>query len=286
MDTVSVHPDQGDAGSNKLATAERRRVVVPDGTELVLTRVTRGPRDLLMVPGGPSPGARWAAVAAFLDGSFSCWLMDRRGKGASGDCGPYSFAREYEDLGAVLASFDGPVGVAAHSSGATVVLGAAARGMPAAWLALYEPPWPVDGPLGSQEAIDAIEASIAAGDRDAALEMAFRDMVGMPPPVVAAMKGSPVWAEWRSLAHTWPREMREVLAMPTGTDGLDAVTTPTLLLCGTLSPEHHRRACDALVAVLPTATLAELPGQGHGALATAPDRVAAAIRDFAPRSRS
>jgi pimeloyl-ACP methyl ester carboxylesterase len=124
------------------------------------------------------------------------------------------------------------------------------------------------------------------GDRDAALEMAFRDMVGMPPPAVAAMKGSPVWAEWRSLAHTWPREMREVLAMPTGTDGLDAVTTPTLLLCGTLSPEHHRRACDALVAVLPTATLAELPGQGHGALATAPDRVAAAIRDFAPQSRS
>jgi pimeloyl-ACP methyl ester carboxylesterase len=280
-DAMSVPPDRVVVPSSEVGIV-RRRVVSADGTELTLTRVNEGPRDLLLVPGGPSPGARWAAVAARLDGSFSCWLMDRRGKGDSGDREPYGFAREHEDLAAVLSSFHGAaVGVAAHSSGATVALGAAARGVQPAWLALYEPPWPVDGPLGSREIIDAIEASIAAGDRDAALEMAFRDMVGMPATAVAALMGSPVWAEWRSLAHTWPREMRELLAMPAGVDGLAAVTTPTLLLCGTLSPAHLRRACEAIVTALAAATLVDLPGQGHGALDTGPDLVASAIRDFA-----
>lgn len=280
---MSLRSDQVQAASGRPTTTERRWVRASDGTELAVTRVSRGPRDLLMVPGGPAPGVRWAAVAAALDGSYACWLLDRRGKGESGDREPYSFEREHGDLAATLATFDGPVGVAGHSSGATIALGAAAGGLRAAWLVLYEPPWPVDGPLGSRRSIEAIEALIAAGDRNAALKMAFRDMVGMPAPAVEAMTGTPVWAEWRSWAHTWPREMREVLAMPTGVDGLAAVTAPTLLLCGTLSPAPHRRACEAIAATLPAATLADLPGQGHGALATAPDLVATAIHDFASR---
>lgn len=259
-----------------------RRVASPDGTKIVIEPVTRGRQDVVMVPGGPSRRARWAAVADRLDGAFSCWLMDRRGKGESGDTVPYSFEREFEDLAAVLDSFPAPVAVAGHSSGATCVLGAALRGARVAALVLYEPPWPVGGPLTSAEQVDAVEALIDAGDRDGALELAFRDMVGMPAPAVEAMKNSPVWAEWRSLAHTWPREMREVECLPHVVDALAAITAPTLVLYGSLTASHLRRSTAAIAEAVPGARLVELPGQGHGALATAPDLMATAIRDFLP----
>jgi pimeloyl-ACP methyl ester carboxylesterase len=279
---MPVQSDRMDAAIPRGARVERRRAVAPDGTELTLTRLTQGPRALLMVPPAISLGRHWAAVAAGLEGDFSCWVLDRRGRGDSGDREPYGFEREYEDIAAVLASFDGaPVGVAAHSSGATVTLGAITRGAPAAWLALYEPPWPIDGPLSPLERIDAVEALIAAGDRDAALEKGFREVVGMPAAVVEALKGAPVWAEWRALAHTWPREMREVEKLPHGVEHLATITAPTVMLVGELTAGHMRRSTTAIAAALPAATVVELPGQGHGALVAAPGLVASIIRDFA-----
>ncbi|WP_328306717.1 alpha/beta fold hydrolase [Actinomycetospora sp. NBC_00405] len=74
----------GVSASPATSTHRLRRVVSADGTEIVLERVTDGDRDLLLVPGGPSRRARWAAVAAGLANRWSCWLVDRRGKGDSG----------------------------------------------------------------------------------------------------------------------------------------------------------------------------------------------------------
>jgi pimeloyl-ACP methyl ester carboxylesterase len=86
---------------------EVRTVTSSDGTPLAVHRVTRGDHNVLMVPGGPSSGARWADVARQLDGHLSCWLMDRRGRGASGDTAPYSFEREYDDLSAAASALGG-----------------------------------------------------------------------------------------------------------------------------------------------------------------------------------
>jgi pimeloyl-ACP methyl ester carboxylesterase len=255
-----------------------RRVVSADGTEIVLERVTDGDHDLLLVPGGPSRRTRWAAVAAGLAGRWSCWLVDRRGKGDSGDTAPYALEREYEDLAAAVTSFPGPVALAGHSSGAICVLGAAGLVTPAA-LVLYEPPWPVGRPRVPAERIDAVDALVAAGDHDAALASAFREMVGVPEPVLAGLRRSPAWAEWIDLVHTWPREMWAVEALPDHLDDLAGISAPTLVLYGGASPEHLRVSSRAVAAALPSATAVELEGQGHSALATAPDVVAAAIRD-------
>ena len=57
------------------------------------------------------------------------------------------------------------------------------------------------------------------------------------------------------------------------------LTMPVLLQIGT----HSRRdtyATDALAAVLPDARIAELPGQGHDAMFTAPDPWARQVIDF------
>ena len=110
-------------------------------------------------------------------------------------------ARRYEDLAAAVGSFAGPIILAGHSSGATCALDAVVHGLPVSALVLYEPPWPVHGPLAGVEFIDQVEALITRGDRDQALEWAFTQMVEMPTEVVAAMRHSPMWPEWRALDH-------------------------------------------------------------------------------------
>lgn len=271
------------AGPARDAMAPIRRVRSADGTIIAVEQVTRGPAELVLLAGGPNLRSRWARAAALLDGVFSCWLMDRRGKGESGDAEDptaYSFEREYEDLAAVVGSFDRPVSVGGHSSGATCALGAAVHGLPVASLVLYEPPWPVHGPLAGTEFIDEMEALIDHGERDQALELAFTQMVRMPAEAVATLRHTPMWPEWMALAHTWPREMREASSLPRDLRQFATVTAPTLFIVGALSPSHLQRSTRAIAAAMAHASVEELPGQGHGALDQAPHLVARAVRAF------
>lgn len=258
------------------APTELRRVVSADGTGIVLERVTRGEHDLLMLPGSVARRSVWTPVAALLDGRYTCWLMDRRGKGDSDDTEPYGLEREYADVAAAAASLDGPVTLAGHSSGAICALGGALRGAPIAQLVLYEPPWPVVREPVPTGRVDAIDALVAAGDRDGALELALREMVGVPQPAIDAMRGSPAWAERCALVHTWPREMREVETLPDVSE-LGAITVPTLMIYGTRTTQHLRDSTTAVAEVLPSARVVGLQNEAHYALLTAPDVVAEAI---------
>ena len=263
----------------KGTTTELRRVTSADGTSIALERVTEGPGVLVMVPGGPNGRRVWAAVAALLEGTHSCWLMDRRGKGDSGDTAPYRLQREYEDVVATVSSFDGPVAVAGHSSGAVCVLGAAAGGAQTGGLILYEPPWPHEGWQPSAAHADHMDEFIAANQAERALERGLRE-VGLSAAAVEAMRGGPGWAARVALVHTWPREIREIALLSPDLAPLQGIVAPVLLLDGTTSPPHHRRATSAIAAALPNAIVTELPGQGHTALHTAPQLVADAIRSF------
>src|SRR3954454_2477125 len=265
--------------NHKTTSTELRRVTSADGTAIALERVTQGPALLLMVPGGPNGRRAWAAVAALLEGTHSCWLMDRRGKGDSGDTAPYSLEREYEDVGAAATSFDGPVAVAGHSSGAVCALGAAARGAQLGGLILYEPPWPHEGWHSPTAHADEMDELIAAGQAERALEVGLR-MVGLPAAAIEAMRGGPGWADRVALVHTWPREIRQIALLSPDLAPLQRIIAPALLLDGEMSPAHHRHATAAIAAALPTATVTELPGQGHTALQLAPHLVADAIRLF------
>jgi pimeloyl-ACP methyl ester carboxylesterase len=73
--------------------------------------------------------------------------------------------------------------------------------------------------------------------------------------------------------------MRAVEALPDDLGVLAGITAPALVLSGDASPEHLRVSSRAVAAALPSAIAVELEGQGHSALATAPDVVAAVIRD-------
>ncbi|MHC1562746.1 alpha/beta fold hydrolase [Actinomycetospora sp. C-140] len=257
-------------------------VTSPDGTPIALEQVTEGPRPMVTVPGGTNGRRIWAEAAAALDGRYAVWLADRRGKGDSGDTEPYSFEREYEDLHALARWFDGEAVFAAHSSGALCLLGAATLDLPAASLVVYEPPWPLPGRPDDTPILDAMDARLAAGDAEGAVEIGLTQLVGMPAQAVEGMKRAPSWAERLVNVRAWPREGRELLRMPLGTDVLRGVGLRTLMLLGEESPGHLRASTEAVAATLTDAEVVELPGQGHAALQTAPAMVGEVLARHLP----
>lgn len=254
-----------------------RYVISADGTPLALERVTDGRRPMLTLAGGPTGRAVWAQVAAGLQGRFAVWLADRRGKGDSGDTEPWSPEREYDDIDALCAFLGPDVVVAAHSSAALFALGAAARGLTAASLLLYEPPWPLPGRPDDTATLDAMDALAAAGDLEGSLVLGLTELVKLPAQAVEGYRRAPGWEERVANAAAWLREGRAIMAQEPGTAALTGVDVPTVMLLGEKSQDFLRASTLAVAEALDDARVVELPGQGHAGLQTAPDLVAETI---------
>lgn len=241
-----------------------------DGTPVAFWRSGAGPA-LLLVHGAAADHTRWTPVLAAFEQRFTVHALDRRGRGGSGDAAHYAIEREFEDVAAMLASIDGPVNVVGHSYGAICALEAALLAQNVGRLVLYEPPVSVGIPLHPPGSIDAIQALVDRGERDAALTMFLRDAVKMPPHELEVLRQSPVWPARVAAAHTLPREMRidpQYRFDPRKFSGFD---TPTLLLLGADSPPIFSKATETVAAALPNSRVVTLSGQQHMAINTAPD---------------
>ncbi|MGZ8749285.1 MAG: alpha/beta fold hydrolase [Pseudonocardia sp.] len=113
-----------------------------DGTPIAYWRSGRGPA-LVLVHGSTADHTRWDRVRPLLEPHHTVLAMDRRGRGASGDGGPYSLGAEAADVVAVVAAATAeqgePVDVFGHSFGAHCALEAALLTTGIRRLALYEP---------------------------------------------------------------------------------------------------------------------------------------------------
>lgn len=129
MDEVSTPP-----------AGVRGRVVSRDGTPIAYERYGEGP-PLVLVSGALGTAAGERLLGGLLARRFSVVAYDRRGRGGSGDGGPYAVEREVEDLAAVVAAA-GP-GAALHGTGTggALVLAAVAAGLPAGAVTVFEPPY-------------------------------------------------------------------------------------------------------------------------------------------------
>jgi pimeloyl-ACP methyl ester carboxylesterase len=96
-----------------------------DGTSIAYWQNGTGD-PLLLVHGTASDHTTWAQVQPTLERHFSVHVVDRRGRGHSGDAPAYSHKREGEDIASVIDAIGGPVNVVAHSFGALCTLRTAA----------------------------------------------------------------------------------------------------------------------------------------------------------------
>jgi pimeloyl-ACP methyl ester carboxylesterase len=258
----------------------RHEISSADGTRIGLLTAGSGP-DLLLVHGGMNRLERWEPIWDLLTQWRRVTAMDRRGRGSSGDTPPYRLSLEYRDVAAVAASLaataGAPVDVFAHSIGATVTVGAAAQGAPLRRMALYEPPGPqtVAGPWRARAV-----AQIEAGQPGPAMFTFLTEVVGLTREQIEGFRGLPGAQDVLPIvAATLPREA-EGLASVDLPALAAAITVPVLLLLGTASPGWAGDITRALAAVLPAATVGELPGFGHEAVDTAPGLVDTRLREF------
>src|SRR5882724_8758284 len=111
-----------------------------DGTAISCESYGDG-RALLVVSGALFAAQLWTSVVQRLSTDRCVYVLDRRGRGRSGDNPAYTPEREVEDVLAVLRAIPGPIDLLGHSSGAILSLQVAARQPDKLErLVVYEPP--------------------------------------------------------------------------------------------------------------------------------------------------
>ena len=256
-----------------------QHVISPDGTRIGFWTSGAGPA-LVMVHGAMADHTTLALVAPLLEPHFTVYALDRRGRGASGDAPTHAIEREFDDVAAVVDAIaertGGPVSLYGHSYGATCALGAALRTSNIHRLALYEPAFRgvFTYPTGF---LDRVAALVAAGQAEQAVELAFRERVGVSSAQIEAMRALPSWAARVRAATAIPRELAVDATLAFDGSRHAGVTTPTMLLVGERSPVGQRSIIEAIDAALPDSRIVALPGQEHMAQASAPELVANAL---------
>ncbi|MFP4552527.1 MAG: alpha/beta fold hydrolase [Actinomycetota bacterium] len=234
---------------------------------------------VVLVPGAWNWAEHWLGVAEALADSHTCSVMDRRGRGTSGDGDVYAFDREIEDIAAVLEAAGSDASLLGHSSGAIYALETARR-VPVERLIVYEPPlrWAERGdPAGM---VDRVRALVEDGRFEDAAELFFREKGRQNDEGIAFLKTLPLWDRMVELAPICVREWDEIIRAQLSVDGYRKMSAPTLLLAGSENLDHPSMATEALSMTLPNVHTEVFDGHAHTAHAADPALVADTVRTF------
>jgi pimeloyl-ACP methyl ester carboxylesterase len=254
-------------------------VLSADGTRIAFDRLGSGP-PLILVVGAFNTRTTTAPLADALQEAFTVLNYDRRGRGDSGDTAPYAVDREMDDLEALITEAGGAAAVFGYSSGANLALQAAARGLAISELALYEPPFLIDGTSHTRPPADLVERLtelIAAGRRGDAVELFQTKVVGIPTEIVAQLRHAPFRPALEDLAHTLIYEAMILGDFSLSSSLLASIQTPTVVIEGEMSPPVMRAAAAAVAESLPNGRLRTLAGETHD---ISPGPTAAVLKQF------
>lgn len=260
------------------AESPPRFVSARDGTPIAWWSAGSGP-PMLLVHGAMSDHRRWR-IRSHLEPYRTVHVMDRRGRGMSGDGAAWSFDLEVDDVVAVVEVLSeeaaAPVDVLGHSFGGALCLRAAARTTSVGRLVLYEPALnepPVPAPV-----LHRMEALLAEGRHEETVQLMMREIVLMPESDIEVLMAQPTWPARVATAPTLPREVADLMTWRPE-EGADVVV-PTLLIQGADSPSFVREATEMIASSVPDARVVVLEGQQHVADQIVPDVFADVVLDF------
>lgn len=259
-------------------------VTSADGTPIAFDRFGVGPP--VIVVGGQLCDRTMTRPLAERLGEHCCVINpDRRGKGDSGDTPPYAIEREIEDLAALVADAGAPVSLYGHSSGAALVLHAAAHGLPLDRLVLHDPPYTPDTPEDRRMArayAEELRAILADGRRGDAIALCLRT-VGIQSETIDAMRSSASWHGLEASASALAYDSAIMGDDRGGTvpaDLLAAVTRPVLVLVGDAGPAWMIDTAQAIAGMLADGRYRVLEGQEH---VVAPEVLVPVLAEFLGR---
>jgi pimeloyl-ACP methyl ester carboxylesterase len=263
----------------KTLQTELLTIQSPDGTLLGVERVGSGPA-LLAVHGGIGDRSRWDVLKERIADRFTLHLLDRRGRGDSTreSSEPYALEREVDDVLAVVEAIGEPVRYLGHSYGALLGFEALTRTDAITHALLYEPPFDTPGHVMIRaETLDAIEERIEAGDREAGLDIFYREVLGTDS---TPFKSLPMWPVRIAIAHTIVREARIGLTYRCEPERFAGIGARVRILLGTESPPPFRAAAIAARGAIPRSEVVLLHGQGHTMIDADPDGFVAEVDAF------
>ena len=248
-----------------------------DGTAIAFDRVGAGPA-VILVSGASTARAIHTPLAELLAGDFTVFNYDRRGRGDSDDTPPYTVQREIEDLDAVINEAGGEAAAFGNSSGAALILHAAAAGLPLTKLALWEPPFMVDpdAPRRQKEYVTQLTNLLDADRRGDAMAL-FMKYVGLPDDMIAGMRNAPMWPGMEALAPTLAYDATIMGDGTVPTELVSSVKIPTLVLNGTQTGDWAANSAHVLTTALPNSRHGTLEGQSHD---VSWDVLAPVLREF------
>ncbi|WP_034648161.1 alpha/beta fold hydrolase [Cellulomonas sp. HZM] len=265
-------------------------VQLGDGSTLAVEDVGSG-HPVLLLPGAMNDRGRLLPLAHALAAvGLRGVAVDRRGRGDSTDATPGldgAVEREVDDVRSLVADLaaDAPDGVAVlgFSSGGVLALAAAAAGVSVSHVVALEAPFAVEGAPPRDARAGGDLAALVDAHRDGdAIELYQTRVIGLPSHAVAGQRDQPWWPALEALApsllYDWAITTRYARV-----DDVAAVSAPTLVVRSDDTWPVLVASAEALVAALPDAELATVPGRDH---APDPTATAAAVAAFVAHAGS
>lgn len=252
-----------------------------DGTRIAYHRYGEGP-PVIIIGGAQHNATTVAAVAAAIANDIPAVTYDRRARGAStNEDRDFRSERELEDLAAVLDAVGGVAGVFGHSSGAVLALEATMAGLPIPRLAVYEPPYIVEGtrPLPPGDVYERIRGLAQAGRREETVVAFFSEAVGLPDSVVDGLRSGPAWGHLMEFADALPYDVAVHRDFRVPLDRLTRLELPVLVVDGSASFPWIRETARAVAAAIPGAKRLTLDGVDHSVFAH-PEAIRQPLVDF------
>lgn len=218
---------------------------------------------VILVLGAFNTRATGAPLAQALAARHTVINYDRRGRGGSGDSAPYAVERELEDLDGLIQQVGGAAAVLGFSSGAALAVAGAARGLAITRLALFDLPLTVHPPAHPVDHAAALDALVRAGRRGDAVEYFQLRMVGIPEPVVAQLRHSPMRAALEALAHTLVYDATIIGDGQLRLDQARAVRAPTLAIAAGKAPPFMRETAATVARTVPDGRVLILEDATH-----------------------
>ncbi|GAA1806082.1 alpha/beta hydrolase [Agromyces neolithicus] len=223
-----------------------------------------GPALIFIAGAGPyraiDPWTTETAELASRDG-IRTLVYDRLGRGESPATGRLDLDRELTVITSLIELVGGSAVLCGHSSGCSISLAAAARGLPVAGLVLWEAPFgPQDGP--AREWAAEVERRIDAGELEGALEYYMKDM---PPEWLEGARRSPEYPEYVAQVVSY-RADGESLAWVESAPMAELfrdIRVPVDVLLGDETFPALFDAARAITAAIPGATWKQVPGADH-----------------------